>query len=190
MKPIIKKLLFGVIAAVVVIGGAYLLMNRPGSSGQATGNEPAEFVTHASKDFSFEYPKGWFIQDIQNELNSYVQISNYDPDALAQTPQAQGNYFKLEIARLDNERSQPLSEWVSEFIKRQDYQTEVLSERPITVDSHEAIFQMLKIVPVNSIRPAIFIMRNSFIYLLNVGPLNHEFETVFNRIVESFRFKE
>ncbi len=182
-----------IVAVLVLLGSlGYYAYQRDGGVASIVRSDnliPTEYKKHESRYFWIKYPKEWFISDIQDSLNSYTQISNFDPNVLTQTPSPQGSYFKLEIVRLNNEEDQPLQTWVNTYIANQDYKTDILDGHKIIVDGHEGLYHIIKIVPVNSIHPIIFVKRDKSIYLLNISPSLQEFKQVFDIILESFKFK-
>ena len=145
--------------------------------------------TYTAKDFSFEYPKNWFINEVQSEFNSYVQIFNYDDSKVKGSHYISKEHFKIEIVKLENTDNLSLRDWVDTFIENQDYETEVLEERIIEVDDREAIYQIENIVPMGIIHPGVFIKKGNDIFIMNVNQLKG-YEAVLDGILESFKFNE
>jgi predicted Zn-dependent protease len=186
-----KKLLFGFIVIVALIGGAYLVLNRPGSSGQATGTEPAEYVTHTSKDFSFEYPRGWYIHDGTDAvIFPRVGITNYDPDVYVESPHATGNFFKFEVVKHGNVSKLSLREWIDDYFvtaASNDARSDVLVTSEATVAGMPAIKFVARVRGVTY--EAVYVSENRFVYeFIFGGPIYEEFRPVFDRILETFQF--
>lgn len=150
---------------------------------------PAEsdFETYTAKDFSFEYPKDWFINEVQSEFNSYVQIFNYDDSKVKGSHYVSKDHFKIEIVKLENPDDLSLRDWVDSFVENQDYKTEVLEERIIEVQGREAIYQIEEIAPMEIIHPAVFIKKGSSVFIMNVNQTKG-YEKEFNVLLESFKF--
>lgn len=185
-----KKPIYILIIIVIILAGTYAANRYFGDGAQSEGTNVAEdeYVTHTSKEFSFEYPKNWFVNDVQSENNSYVQITNYDPNNFVQSPYAQGKYFGYEIYKDLTETQLSLEEWVEEYIARQEYETSVIEKKEIILDGNKGIYQIENIIPREIIHPAIYFKKGKNIYLVNISPLTPELESVHQKFIESFRF--
>lgn len=184
-----KKPIYILIIAVVILAGAYAI-NRYSGEGEAqsegTGVTEDEYVTHTSKEFSFEYPRNWFIYDYSDtEPFPIVQLTNYDLNAFTESPYAQGRYFKLEIVKLPNEKSLPLEEWINDFMISQESEPKLEKRKPFVLGNMEAIWQDELVQNIQ--HPVIYLLRDPSVYLFNLGPIS-EFSEELGRVLESFQF--
>jgi len=148
----------------------------------------SDFNVYEAKDFSFEYPSGWFVTEIQSKFNSYVQILNYEMSDVKGGHDVQNEYFKVEIVKLENPNDLSLRDWVDNFIENQDYKTEVLEERNMSVGGRDIIYQIEEIVPMNIIHPVAFIKVGNSIFVINSG-MAKGFDDVFDWVLESLEFR-
>lgn len=182
-----KKLLIGIVVAVAVIGGAYFLLNRQGSSGQATGNEPTEFVTHTSKEFSFRYPKNWFVEDSSGNFIPYVALRNYE-SGVSGAIGIPENYFKIEIVKFPKEPTISLESWINEYMKNSESQPVGLFRDSTKIGGNPAISQLEKVQGIT--HPVVYVDRDDFVYTIGTTPLFEQFEDIYQSFLESFVFIE
>lgn len=159
-----------------------------GSYSKSESVKPGDFSTHQNREILFRYPANWFVNDFPEDVNSFVltTVANYDLDVLITTPHPSGNYYKIEIVKLPNQDRLSLTSWVDQFIKNSPTGPVVVYQKFLTIDGLEAIYNLEQAWGV--IHPAIYISRGDFIYIINSAPVISEFESVFDEIINSFKF--
>ena len=185
-----KKPFFILIIVIAVVAGAYVASRYSGKGevqSEGTDVPQDEYVTHTSKEFSFEYPKRWFVYDYSNtEPFPIVQLTNYEIDVFVESPHAQGNYFKLEIVKLPNEKNLSLEKWIDDFMKSQESQPELEERKSFPVGNVQAIWQDEIVQGIN--HPVVYLSKDNSVYLFNFGTLLPDFSEELDRFLKSFQF--
>jgi len=193
-----KKITLIIGLVVLLAVGGYFVINQ--TSGEPVVPSPVlddepnpardndEYVTHISKEFSFQYPKNWFVEDRSNqEFFPYVALTNYLPEQYIDFPHATGNLFKLEIVKLPNQKSLSLEDWVEDFVKNSESQPIVINTKVSSISGYRAISNLERANGLSD-HPAIYIEYSDSVYILNISPFSQEFEKIYQKFLETFEF--
>ncbi len=189
-----KKLLYTFVVIVLIIAGAYAASRYWGKSevrSKGTTVAEGEYITHISKEFSFEYPKGWYLYDGTDAvIFPRIGITNYDPDVYVESPHATGNFFKFELVKHNNVRGLSLREWIDDYLATaalNDAQSDVLTTSDATIDDMPAIKLTARVRGMTY--EAVYTQRSGSVYVFTFGgPISEEFRPVFEHILETFTF--
>ena len=181
-----KKLTLFIIIAAILVGGYFLL--DLSKSQPAVSLDEEDFVTHTSKEFSFQYPKNWFVKDRwDEEFFPYISIENYDPNVLVDSPYATGNYFSIEIVKLPNKKKLSLQDWIDDFINnREPPIPSVLESRIYEVDGYESIVNLQELILGQY--EIIYINYNDSVIFISAAPTAGIFKPAYRKFLESFNF--
>jgi len=141
---------------------------------------PAEWETYVGSGIQISFPPNWVAQQGGGTL---IQLFNFDPSNIKTV----NDRFKLEIVELPAFGSSNLRNWVDNFIENQEYQTEVLGERGITVDQREAIYQLVRVGSVSNV--IVYVWSGHRVFLISATPINEEYEVILNDILKSLILK-
>lgn len=188
-----KKSLITLLVLAVVVGGVYAVSRFVGGEkvkSQGTSVSDADYVTHVSKEFSFEYPKGWFVEDRwEIGSTSYLRVSNYDPATLNNTPHPEGNYFKVEMWGSTKEKEISFEKWIENFTNQEDYHPSILTKEEISINDLRGIRQIEGSETYSF--PVVYIENGERIYVFVPSYfVQDEDRNIFDRIIQSLQFKD
>lgn len=179
------KISYILAALIIAVIAGFLFLRQ--SVGEPSVPRQEDLVTYTAKEYSFNYPKNWFLRDNSEDPNSsfYLSISNYDPNLL---PPHEGpeDFFKIEVYKLPNLNYLTLQTWIENFVKESPTGSSIIDQREGVIDGHKTLF-------VNQIvgggpRPVIYIARENFVYLIQGGSRSEAVQPFFDDFLQSFRF--
>lgn len=183
-----KNKVFLIVLGVLIIFGVagYFLLKK--STGEPSVPNKDELVSYvpASKEYSFNYPKNWFINDVSNyPNNSYIAITNYDVSLL---PPHGGpsDFFKIEVYRLANENHLSLKDWIENLAKESPTGSSIIDEKESVIDGEKALLVTQTVG--GEPRQIIYIQKEDFIYLIQGGSRDQQFQNFFDTFLQSFHF--
>ncbi len=174
------------IVAVLIIVGIVSFLFLKKSAGEPSVPLEEDLVTYTTKEYSFSYPKNWFVHDNTDDKDiPYLSVANYDPNLL---PPHDGpeDFFKLEIVKLVNQGRLSLQNWVEDFVKSSPTGSSIIDQREGKIDGHKTLF-------VNQIvgdgpQPGIYIERDGFVYFIQGGSRSPVVQPFFDSFLRSFHF--
>lgn len=176
-----KKIISTLIIVVVIVVGVYAISRV---TGEGTDVPQDEYVTHTSKEFSFEYPKNWFVYTPQENLD-YLSVSSVDLEKV-EINHLLDTEMKMEIYTLVNNDEKSTRIWIEEFMKNDIAFPELIS---LENKQGEYVDYALVIEKVLGEEHYVaYISDDKKIYLLNGPRTTNQYVDTYFKMLNSFRF--
>lgn len=138
---------------------------------------------HAKYAYATKYPKAWNMHDIPSM--SYTRFENKVISSDLHDHADASDYFKIEVVVLPR-NGMFLDEWVRNQNTTSYPLPEVHEQQVIEVDGNKAIYQIEQFG--NLVKPAIFIEKGEYVYIINPSNNKRENKAVLNLFLRDFKF--